>query len=83
LFSKNTTASSINSIKIILHFKATAATAYYLGLPFIIGKSKKEAFQSILARVLGKIDTGVPKHDPKLEGQYSLKLLLLPSPHAQ
>jgi hypothetical protein len=56
LFSKNTTASSINSIKSIFPYKATAAIAYYLELPFIIGKSKNETFQSILARVLGKID---------------------------
>jgi hypothetical protein len=27
-----------------------------VGLPFNIGKSKKEAFQAILARVLGKIE---------------------------
>jgi hypothetical protein len=56
LFSKNTTASSINSIKGILPFKATSATAKYLGLPLFIEKSKKEAFQDILTRVLGKIE---------------------------
>jgi len=53
---KNTSPASIHSITGILPFKTTAATAKYLGLPFIIGKSKKEAFQAILARVHGKID---------------------------
>jgi len=56
MFSKNTASSAINSIKEILPFKSTAATASYLGLPFFIGKSKKEAFQSILARVLGRLE---------------------------
>jgi len=56
LFSKNTAHASIHSITCILPFKTTAATTKYLGLPFIIRQSKKEAFQAILARVQGKID---------------------------
>jgi hypothetical protein len=38
LFSKNTIASSINSIKGVIPYKPTSSASYYLGLPFIIGK---------------------------------------------
>jgi hypothetical protein len=56
LFSKNTSSSTINSIKGIFLYKLTSSSSYYLGLPFIIGKSKKEAFQPILDKVLNKIE---------------------------
>jgi hypothetical protein len=47
LFSKKTSSSTINSIKGIFPYKLTSSASYYLRLPFIIGKSKKEAFQYI------------------------------------
>lgn len=55
LFSKNITASSINSINDIIPYKATSLAPYYLGLPLIIGKSKEEAFQPIVEKVVKKI----------------------------
>jgi hypothetical protein len=56
LFSKNTLSSTIRSIKGILPYKTTSSTSYYLGLPFIFGKSKRVAFQPILDKVLNKIE---------------------------
>jgi hypothetical protein len=56
LFSKNTSTSTIKSIKGIFPYKFTSSTSYYLGLHFIIGKSKKEAFRPILDKVLHKIE---------------------------
>lgn len=56
LNSKNIVASSINNIKGIIPYKPTSSASYCLGLPFIIGKSKKEAFQPILDKVLSKIN---------------------------
>jgi hypothetical protein len=56
LFSKNTVVSCINSIKGIIPYKVTSSIAFYLGLPIIIGKSKKEAFQPILDKVFSKIN---------------------------
>jgi hypothetical protein len=55
LFSKNTTSASIHSINGIIPYKTTSSAPYYLGLPLIIGKSKKEAFQPIVDKVLKKI----------------------------
>ncbi|XP_062176085.1 uncharacterized protein LOC133881146 [Alnus glutinosa] len=56
LFSKNTLSSTIRSIKGIIPYKTTSSTSYYLGLPFIFGKSKRVAFQPILDKVLNKIE---------------------------
>jgi hypothetical protein len=53
-FSKNTLPSTINSIKGIIPFKNTSISASYLGLPLFIGKSKNQAFQPILDKVLKK-----------------------------
>jgi hypothetical protein len=55
-FSKNTLASTINSIKGIIPFKNTSMSASYLGLPLFIGKSKNQDFQPILDKVLNKIE---------------------------
>lgn len=57
LFSKNTDTSTINSIKGFFPFKLATALPKYLGLPFLFGKSKKAAFQDILDKVSGKIDS--------------------------
>jgi hypothetical protein len=56
LFSKNTSVSSRNSITGIIPYKQTSSAPYYLGLPLIIGKSKKDAFQPILDKVIKRID---------------------------
>jgi hypothetical protein len=55
-FSKNTLDSTIRSIKGIIPYKKASPSSCYLGLPFIIGKSKKEAFQPVLDKVLNKIE---------------------------
>jgi hypothetical protein len=56
LFTKNTLASTIRSIKGIIPYQDTSLSASYLGLPFFIGNSKKRAFQPILDKVLHKIE---------------------------
>jgi hypothetical protein len=56
LFSKNSTTSTISSIKNIIPDQISSSAPYYLGLPLIIGKSKNEAFQPILNKVQRKID---------------------------
>jgi hypothetical protein len=56
LFSKNTLDSTIRSIKGIIPYKKASPSSCYLGLPFIIGKSKKETFQPVLDKVLNKIE---------------------------
>jgi hypothetical protein len=56
LFSKNSTASTISSIKNIIPDQISSSAPYYLGLPPIIGKSKNEAFQPIFNKVQRKID---------------------------
>jgi hypothetical protein len=56
LFSKNTLASTIRSIKGIIPFHDSSLSATYLSLPFILGNSKKRAFQPILDKVLHKIE---------------------------
>jgi hypothetical protein len=55
-FSKNTLTSMITSIKGTIPFKNTSMFASYLGLPLFIGKSKNQAFQPILDKVLNKIE---------------------------
>jgi hypothetical protein len=55
-FSKNTLTSTINSIEGIIHFKNTSMSTSNLGLPLFIGKSKNQAFQPILDKVLNKIE---------------------------
>ncbi|XP_062166910.1 uncharacterized protein LOC133873195 [Alnus glutinosa] len=56
LFSKNTTASTISSIQGFLPFAITPVSAKHLGLPMLIGRSKKFAFSNILDKVKGKIE---------------------------
>jgi hypothetical protein len=56
LFSKNISDSTVHSIKGIFPYKLTSSASYYLWLPFIIGKSKKEAFQLVLDKVFHKIE---------------------------
>jgi hypothetical protein len=56
LFSKNTETSTTRSIQEIIPFKISSSASYYLGLPLFIGKSKKEAFQPIITKILGKLD---------------------------
>jgi hypothetical protein len=56
LFSKNTLASTIRSIKGIIPYKNTSLTSSYLGLPLFIGKSKQQVFQPILEKVFKKIE---------------------------
>lgn len=49
-------SSIISSIKEILLFRPTSSASYYLGLAIFIGKSKKDAFQPILTKIMGKLD---------------------------
>jgi hypothetical protein len=56
LFSKNTTASTISGIQGFLPFAITPVSAKHLGLPMLIGRSKKSAFFDILDKVKGKIE---------------------------
>jgi hypothetical protein len=55
-FSKNTLVSTVASIQNILPYSTTPATAKHLGLPILIGKSKKAAFNDILDKIHGKIE---------------------------
>jgi hypothetical protein len=55
-FSKNTSASIIASIQNILPYATTPATTKHLGLPILLGKSKKAAFNDILDKIHGKIE---------------------------
>jgi hypothetical protein len=56
LFSKNTSAASILSISGILPYRPTSSAPFYLGLPLIIGKSRKETFQPIVEKVMMRIN---------------------------
>jgi len=56
LFSKNTTSSTISGIQGFLPFAITPVSAKHLGLPMLIGRSKKSAFFDILDKVNGKIE---------------------------
>jgi hypothetical protein len=56
LFSKNTTASTISGIQGFLPFAITPVSAKHLGLPMLIGRSKKSSFFDILDKVKGKIE---------------------------
>jgi hypothetical protein len=56
LFSSNTNTSTINNIKGIIPFRPTSYAPYYLGLPLFFGRWKKEVFQPILDKVMGKIE---------------------------
>jgi hypothetical protein len=55
-FSKNTNPTTSSNIHIILPFSASLKNSIYLGLPILIGKSKREAFQGIIDKVSSKIE---------------------------
>jgi hypothetical protein len=53
---KNTAPATISAIQSILPYDHTPASAKYLGLPLLIGKSKSAAFSDIQEKVQGKIE---------------------------
>jgi hypothetical protein len=55
-FSENMTTSTRTSISSILPFKPSILVAIFLGLPFLMSRSKSVDFQFILDKVVGKID---------------------------
>jgi hypothetical protein len=55
-FSKNTNPTTSSNILNILPFSASLKSSIYLGLPILIGKSKREAFQGIIDKVSSKIE---------------------------
>jgi hypothetical protein len=55
LFSKNTSSASISSILGIIPFPVRSFAPYYLGLPLLLGASRKAAFQPLIDKVISKI----------------------------
>jgi hypothetical protein len=55
-FSKNTNPSTISSITTILPYICNPPKSLYLGLPILMGNSKRGAFQFIFDKVLSRID---------------------------
>jgi len=74
LFSKNTSSASISSVLGIIHFQLTTSAPFHLGLPLMLGLSRKEAFQPLLDKVLSKITRWRAKLSLKLDGLYLLNL---------
>jgi hypothetical protein len=54
-FSKNTKSSTTSSILNILPFNPNPANSIYLGLPILLGRSKGDAFQSIIDSIQSKM----------------------------
>ncbi|XP_059451183.1 uncharacterized protein LOC132181985 [Corylus avellana] len=55
-FSKNTNPSLISSISAILPYTSNPTKSLYLGLPILMGNSKRDAFNFILDKVLSKME---------------------------
>jgi hypothetical protein len=55
-FTKNTKPTIYAAITRIIPYSSTSSSNLYLGLPFLMGNSKKVAFQSILDKVLSRIE---------------------------
>jgi hypothetical protein len=55
-FSKNILSSKSETISSIILYPSNLCTSLYLGLPILMGNSKKRAFQGIIDKVLGRIE---------------------------
>jgi hypothetical protein len=55
-FSKNSSPTTTSNIHNIFPYTANPQSSSYLGLPIMIGKSKKVAFQGIMDKVNSKIE---------------------------
>jgi hypothetical protein len=55
-FSKNTNPTTSENISNIIPYPSNTNTSLYLGLPILIGNSKKRAFQGIIDKVLNRIE---------------------------
>ena len=55
-FSKNIISSKFEAISSIIPYPSNQCTSLYLGLPILMGNSKKRAFQGIIDKVLGRIE---------------------------
>jgi hypothetical protein len=55
-FSKNTNSIIASKILDIIPFSTNSPNPIHLGLPILIGNSKKEAFQSIIDKVANKVE---------------------------
>jgi hypothetical protein len=55
-FTKNTKPTISTAISRIIPYSTTSSSNLYLGLPILMGNSKKKAFQSILDKVLRRIE---------------------------
>jgi hypothetical protein len=55
-FNNNTSQTSSIAISRIIPYPSNPSNSLYLGLPILMGNSKKRAFQGIIDKVLGKIE---------------------------
>jgi hypothetical protein len=55
-FNKNTSQTFYVAISRIVPYPSNPSNSLYLGLPILMGNSKKRAFQGIIDKVLGKIE---------------------------
>ena len=55
-FSKNTNPTTIDLITNIIPYPSNTNTSFYLGLPILMGNSKKRAFQGIIDKVHSRIE---------------------------
>ena len=61
-FTKNLLPSSVSSITNIFPFQTNSSKSIYLGLPFFMKNSKREAFKYILEKVISRVDGWRAKH---------------------
>jgi hypothetical protein len=59
---KNSLPSSVSSITNIFPFQTNTTKSIYLGLPFFMENSKREAFKYILEKVISRVDGWKAKH---------------------
>jgi hypothetical protein len=55
-FSENTNPSIIDSISSIINYSSNPSTSLYLGLPILMGNSKKRAFNGIIETIHSRIE---------------------------
>jgi hypothetical protein len=55
-FNKNTSQTSFEAISRIIPYPSNPSKSLYLGLPILMGNSKKRVFQGIIDKVLGRIE---------------------------
>jgi hypothetical protein len=55
-FNRNILPSESEAISSIIPYPSNLSTSLYLGLPILIGNSKKRAFQGMIDKVLGRIE---------------------------